>query len=160
MLIEENRAERLRLVALGETLSGSDLRRTVRGQWTVGALFAHLAYWDRRSLATIEDWERSGEVRLATVDLDAINDAMLPEWLAMPPRDAVREAVAAAGAVDRKVERLALPLVEAAMKARPRILARAIHRREHLDEIEGVLHRRRGDAEAESAARDQELGGR
>jgi hypothetical protein len=47
--------------------------------------------------------------------------------------------VAAAEAVDRKAETLPAPIVEAILAVRPRTLTRAIHRRQHLDQIERAL---------------------
>ncbi len=136
--IAENDAERARLQALVARLSDSDLARSIGHGWTASAALAHLAYWDRLALATIEDWERNG-VQVSPVNPDPINDGMLPRWLAMPPRQAAAEALVAAEAVDRKVETLSPGLVRAILAKRPRSLVRAIHRREHLDEIERAL---------------------
>ncbi|MDI7277496.1 MAG: DinB family protein [Anaerolineae bacterium] len=136
--LTENQEQRERLRALAAALDDDALRRSVGHGWTVAATLAHLAFWDRQNLATLEEWERSG-VKVSPVDPDPINDAMLPEWLAMPPRQAAAEALAAAEAVDRKVETLAPELVEAILARRPRTLTRAIHRREHLDEIDRAL---------------------
>jgi len=47
--------------------------------------------------------------------------------------------VAAAEAMDRKAETLPAPIVEAILAVRPRSLVRAIHRRQHLDQIERAL---------------------
>ncbi len=55
------------------------------------------------------------------------------------PAHARHEVVAAAEAVDRKAETLPAPIIEAIMAARPRSLTRAVHRRQHLDQIERAL---------------------
>jgi hypothetical protein len=49
--------------------------------------------------------------------------------------------VAAAEAVGRTAETLPAPIIEAMLAVRPRSLTRAIHRRQHLDEIERALAR-------------------
>ncbi len=136
--LAENAAERERLQALAGTLSDEELRRPIGNGWTVSAALAHMAFWDRRTLATLERWEREG-VRVTPMNPDPINDAELPRWLETPPRQAVQEALAAAEAVDGKVESLAPELVEAILAQRPRAVIRAIHRRDHIDEIERAL---------------------
>jgi hypothetical protein len=47
--------------------------------------------------------------------------------------------IVAAEAVDRKAETLPAPIIEAILAARPRSLMRAVHRRQHLDQIERAL---------------------
>src|SRR5262249_37472869 len=136
--VARNDAERARLRALVDRLGDDELRRPIGHDWTVAAALAHLAHWDRRGVAVIEDWERDG-TQPAAVDADAINDAELPHWLAMPPREAAREAVAAAEAIDRKVAALAPALAEAILAVRARTLDRSMHRRGHLAEIERAL---------------------
>jgi len=136
----ENTAQRARLQALVARLSDDDLARPIGHDWTVGVALAHLAYWDRLWLGMIEDWERAGAVKLPPAgSFDSTNDDLLPQWLRVPPAEAKQEALAAAKAIDRKVEGLADTLAEAVLAARPRTLNRAIHRREHLDEIERAL---------------------
>ena len=73
---------------------------------------------------------------------DALNDAAVPMWNAVPPEVATREAAAAAEAVDRFVA--ALPpdvIAEVLAEGRPRWIARSEHRREHLEQIERALAR-------------------
>jgi hypothetical protein len=71
--------------------------------------------------------------------VDGINYAMLPWWRTIAPAQVRHAVVAAAEAVDRKAETLAAPIVEAILAVRPRSLTRAIHRRQHLDQIERAL---------------------
>lgn len=134
----QNDAARARLQALAARLTDADLERPVGHGWTVAAALAHLAYWDRRTLSTLEEWEHSG-VQVVRVDPDPINDAMLPQWLAMPPRQALAEALSAAEQVDAKVQSLPAETLAAILAQRPRSVIRAIHRNEHLDEIERAL---------------------
>ena len=53
----------------------------------------------------------------------------------MSPRAAAEEALAAAEAVDERVETVSAELVQVVMAQRPRMLVRAMHRQEQLDEI-------------------------
>ncbi|HOG47090.1 MAG TPA: DinB family protein [Anaerolineae bacterium] len=136
--IAENDASRVELRALTARLSDADLARPIGHGWTVSSTLAHLAFWDQRNLATLREWQQSG-VRVVPIDPDPINDAMLPQWLAMPPREALAEAFAAAQAVDRLVADLSDELIEAILAQRPRTVIRAMHRRQHLGEIERAL---------------------
>lgn len=137
--VAENDAERERMRALVERLTDDDLRRSVgHGGWTAAVALAHLAYWDRRAVDSLEQWQRTG-VWMSWDNADAVNDGMLPQWLAMPVREAAREALAAAEAIDQKVETVPPDLAEKALAQRPRSLIRALHRRDHLDEIERAL---------------------
>jgi DinB superfamily len=143
--VTENNAERARLQALVKTLSDADLGRAMPAGWTVAGILAHLAFWDQRALVLLESWETQGAPPPANdeADVDWINDAAKPLFLALPPRRAAEVALAVAEAVDRKVETLADDLVRRnAAAGNPVNLVRATHRREHLDEIQQVLGRR------------------
>ena len=75
-------------------------------------------------------------------DVDWINDAGKPFLLALSPRTAAEMAVAIAEAVDRRVAALPEDLVtKNAAAGSPLNLSRAVHRKEHLDEIERTLTR-------------------
>lgn len=136
--LARNDASRARLRALVERLSEADLRRPLGAGWTVSAALAHLAFWDRRNEGLLADWERGG-VRITPVDADAVNEAALPAWRAIPPRDAAREVLAAAEAVDRKIAALPAELAQAIRTARPISVDRSHHRDEHIEEIEQAL---------------------
>jgi len=141
--IARNDAERARLRALVARLSDADLARPMPAGWTVAAVLAHLAFWDQRIMVLLERWEQSPSAVPPVIneaDVDWVNDAAKPHFLAMPPRRAAELAVAIAEAVDAKVAALPDDLLarnEAAGK--PLFMTRAEHRREHLGEIEHVL---------------------
>jgi hypothetical protein len=139
--VTENNEQRARLRALVERLSDGDLARPLDAGWTVGAVLAHLAFWDQRTLVLIERWEKEGPRTpprsMDDKDVDWVNDSAKALCLALPPRAAAHLALATAEAVDRRVEALSNELVAAnAAAGKPLNLFRAEHRREHLDEIE------------------------
>jgi hypothetical protein len=142
--LEANDRERRRLVLLTSTLSERELRETVHGAWTVAATLAHLAYWDRFALGLLERWA-AGEPyetdALPPWHDHAVNDALLDEWLALPPGEAVRLAIEAAAAIDARLR--ALPPGAASRLLTDRdaewLLRRHRHRAEHLGEVEGAL---------------------
>jgi uncharacterized damage-inducible protein DinB len=140
----ENTRTRERLGALVGRLDDGELARPMPGGWTVAAVLAHLAFWDQRVLAILEEWERRGASApprpLDEAAVDWINDAKKPLCLALAPRRAAELAVSVAGAVDGKVAALSDQLVAANVAAgNPVNLWRGQHRREHLDEIEAAL---------------------
>jgi hypothetical protein len=132
--------ERQRLEALVRRLSDPELTRQMDDGWTVAAVLAHLAFWDRRAAVLVERWRRTGVGR-SEAEADAINDAAKAQWLALPPRVAAEQAVEAARAIDAALD-AAPDLVEQIVRSgSPVNVSRAVHRREHLDQIERALAR-------------------
>jgi hypothetical protein len=138
-----NDEQRQRLIETIGRLTADDYAREVMPAWTVGALLAHVAFWDR---LVIERWTRAIAddetipVSLSDVLTDLINGASLAQWLAMPGPLAGREALAAAEAVDQFVEGLEEARVAAADAAGlGRLIDRSLHRIEHLDMIDAAL---------------------
>ncbi len=143
---QRNDAERARLTRLVESLRDDELARKVRDGWTVAAMLAHLAFWDRMRLTGWELEETGGEAERhfsTDVEQDMINSAGFAQWLALPPREAARQAVEAAEAVDRKIASLPVDRLDAYIKGggehEHRMADRSVHRRAHIDEIEEAL---------------------
>lgn len=138
----QNDRERARLDALVARLSDRDLGRAMPEGWTVASVLAHLAFWDQRAYILLDRLQRDGVTPPPDdeANVDWINDAAKPMFLALPPRRAADLAVAIAEATDRKVASLSDDLItrNAALDT-PVMLARANHRRGHLDEIERAL---------------------
>ena len=139
--IADNDRERRRLEALVNRLDDTALGRAMPAGWTVAGVLAHLAFWDQRIIVLIETLKRGGSIPTAVAeDVDWINDAAKPQHLALPPRRAAMLAVETARAADQVVAALSEELVRKnAAAATPLSLSRAVHRREHLDEIEKAL---------------------
>ena len=142
--VQKNNTERARLKALITKCSDADLARPTSAGWTVAGVLGHLAFWDQRILELLDRWEKQGIPPNTEVetDVDWINNAGKPLMLALPPRKAAELALAIAEATDRRVEALSDDLVaKNAAAGSPLNLSRAVHRAEHLDEIERVLSR-------------------
>ena len=137
-----NEAERRRLEAFVARCSDADLAHPMPAGWTVAAILAHLAFWDERVRILFEQWERDGVVPTEenAADVDWINDAPKPMFLALAPRRAAELAVDLARAADRAVERLSDAMLLRNAEAGHRLnVVRAEHRRQHLDELERML---------------------
>jgi hypothetical protein len=139
--VRENEASRRRLRELVARLDDETLRRQVDADWTVGAILAHMAFWDQSCVARWDQFDREGVfVSLTDAVVDLINRASLPEWRAIPG-SVVRELVLQAAAdADARTETLAPAALAYVTEAgRTFILQRWEHRNEHLDEIERFL---------------------
>ena len=138
--VTENTRERERLRALAAKLSDEDLRLDLGDGWAIAAAFAHLAFWDQRSLFIIRKWKREGVTPPPPLDFDPINDALLPLCRTIPPKAAANLAFTSAELVDREIEQLSSELVSAIEGlGDSRRLFRSIHRKMHLDQIEDAL---------------------
>ena len=144
--VAENDAERQRLSALVGRLSDQDLARPMEAGWTAAGVLAHMAFWDQRIVALLDEWQRKGLTWTPPLeeerDVDWINDAAKALCLALPPRVAAELALSVAETVDRRVAAVSDAMIEANARAgAPLNWRRADHRREHLDEIERMLPR-------------------
>jgi hypothetical protein len=136
--VERNRAQTARIRNLVARLSDADLKRPVGEHWTVGVALAHLAFWDGRVLAVLDASEREGKVIAPNIDV-MVNDISLPLWSAIPPREAARIALETAEKLDQRLESLSPDLLEQIAAFNKRFVERALHRGEHLDEVEQAL---------------------
>jgi hypothetical protein len=140
--VAENTQERERLRYLVARISDKELRLPLGNSWTVAVVFAHLAFWDQRSLILMRKWRKSG-VALSPIDIDVTNDSLLALWLALPPRIAANLAVSSAEAIDRELEEASSDLITAIESLGENFrLYRSIHRKLHVDQIVELLNRR------------------
>ena len=138
-IIAENAVQTDRLTALVARLTDADLTRDLGDGWTVSVALAHAAFWDRRAVVVFERWSKYG-IPYRDQDDDILNETLVYEWRAIPPRVAVEMAVAAARDIDAAVAALPEHVIEAVMgQGDSFLLTRSNHRREHIDQIEAVL---------------------
>ena len=136
--IELNRASTNRMRDLAARLSDAEMQHPVGQHWTVAIALAHLAWWDRRVLYALDMTERNGKLFAPEIDI-FVNDLSLPLWAAIPPREAARIAIATAEALDRRLEDYPPALLEEIHAYNKRWVVRALHRGEHLDEVDAAL---------------------
>jgi hypothetical protein len=139
---QQEQSQRERLQRLVARLTDEQLATPLGGDWTVGVALAHMAFWDRRVVAQLEKWEheRRGPEPRDQIDSAVINDASLAQWRALTPRAAANEALAAADAADQALARTDPRVIEQIVaQAGPFGLPRAVHRAEHLDQIERAI---------------------
>ena len=140
----ETDAERERLRALIARLSDTELSRPMPAGWTVSGVLAHVGFWDARAIYWLDKWARGvAPTPYEPENTEAVNDSAKPLCLALPPRAAAMLALKLAEEADGKVKALSDGMLAKirATGGPPFNLSRAIHRKEHLDEIESALRR-------------------
>lgn len=137
--VETNRASTDRIRALAASLTDEEMQHPVGEHWTVGVALAHLAWWDRRVMYVLDMTERNGELFVPEIDI-FVNDLSLPLWAAVPPREAARIAIESAETLDQRLESYPPALLEEIYAYNKRWVVRALHRGEHLDEVDAALN--------------------
>jgi hypothetical protein len=133
-----NRASTQRIRDLAARLSDDEMQRRVGEHWTVAIALAHLAFWDRRVMYVLDMTERDGKLFIPEIDI-FVNDLSLPLWAAIPPREAARIAIETAEQLDRRLEAYPPALIDQLYAYNKRWIERALHRGEHLDEVDAAL---------------------
>ena len=136
--IEHNRASTDRIRVLAARLTDEEMQHPVGEHWTAAIALAHLAFWDRRVMVVLDATEREGKLFIPQVDI-LVNDLSLPLWAAIPPREAARIAIETSEALDRRLENYPPALLEEIYAYNKRWVMRALHRGEHLDEVDTAL---------------------
>jgi len=136
--IEQNRASSERIRNLAARLTDEEMQTKVGEHWTVGIVFAHLAWWDRRVMYVLDMTEKDGELFIPEIDI-FVNDLSLPLWAAIPPREAARIAIETSETLDKRLEGYSPTLLEEIYSYNKRWVIRALHRAEHLDEANAAL---------------------
>ena len=128
--------------ALIERLSDKELSRPMPAGWTVASVLAHIGFWDVRAIYWLDKWARGvPPSAYEPENTEAVNESAKPLCLALRPRDAAQLALRLADEADGKVKALSEAMLAKirATGGPPFNLSRAIHRREHLDDIEQEL---------------------
>jgi hypothetical protein len=141
--VSENAKERERLSSLVERLTDEELCLPLGDDWTIAVAFAHLSFWDQRSLFLLRKWKKTGVVEPTIIDIDVTNDSLLSTWLALPPRAAANLAFSSAEEIDRELEEASPDLITKIESLGEKFrIDRSIHRKLHLDEIEEILSKK------------------
>ena len=138
--VEQNRLARERIKSLIARLTDEQLLTPVGEHWTVAVALAHMVFWDRRVMHVLDMTERDGKVFLPNLDI-FVNDLSLPLWKAIPPREAARICIETAEACDRQLEAYDRNLLEKIYQYNKRWVIRALHRNEHLNEVDAALQK-------------------
>jgi len=136
--IELNSASTERIRALARRLTDEEMQTKVGEHWTVGIVFAHLAWWDRRVMYVLDMTEKDSKLFIPEIDI-FVNDLSLPLWAAIPPRSAAQIAIETSETLDKQLEDYSPELLEEIYNYNKRLVIRALHRGEHLDEADAAL---------------------
>jgi hypothetical protein len=135
-----NRAstERIKTYA---SLTDAEMQTRVGEHWTVAIALVHIAFWDRRVLYSLDRTEQEGKLYVPQIEI-AVNDLSLAFWATIPSKDALRLAIENSEAVDQRLETYPQNLLEQVYNHNERWVVRALHRNEHLDEVDAALKAR------------------
>ena len=136
--VDRNRASTSRIRELVARLSDEEMKHPVGEHWTVSIALAHLAFWDRRIMYVLDMTERDRKLFIPEIDI-FVNDLSLPLWAAIPPRDSARITIETAETLDKRLEAFSPALLEEIYAYNQRWVVRALHRGEHLDEVDAAL---------------------
>ena len=136
--LDRNRVSTNRIREIATRLNDEEMQHPVGEYWTVAIALAHLAFWDRRVMYVLDMTERDNKLSVPQIDI-IVNDLSLPLWAAIPPRDAARIAIETAETLDKRIEAFSPALLEEIFTYNKRWVERALHRNEHLDEVDAAL---------------------
>ena len=136
--VEQNQAATERLKKLVAKLNEKDFGRKVGEHWTVAIALAHIAFWEQRVHLTLDKTEQAGKLVPVEPDI-VVNDVMLPLMSIVPGPAAAKLAVEAAETLDKRLAALPEPVLEQLRAYNTRWVVRALHRNEHLDEVDAAL---------------------
>lgn len=133
-----NRASTERIKKLAASLTDEEMQTRVGEHWTVAIALAHLAWWDRRVMYVLDRTAQDGKLFIPEIDI-FVNDLSLPLWAAIPPREAARISIETSADLDARLEIYSPNLLEEIYNYNKRWVVRALHRNEHLDEVDAAL---------------------
>jgi hypothetical protein len=133
-----NRVSTERIKKLAASLTDEQLQTRVGEHWTVAIALAHLAWWDRRVMYVLDMTAKNGKLFIPEIDI-FVNDLSLPLWAAIPPREAARIAINTSQDLDQRLEVYPQNFLEEIHNYNKRWVIRALHRNEHLDEVDAAL---------------------
>ena len=135
-LIDEHDDSRARLKELVSRLTDEQLTEPLGDGWTAAAVLAHIAFWERAAVLVYRQ-QQIGAAAYPILDEDITNNALLPEWLALPPRVAVQLVLDAVEEVDNIVAERGDDVISPHEDEDQFVgMARAGHRMHHIREIE------------------------
>jgi hypothetical protein len=142
-LLEKNAESRERLLALVENLDDQTLQQHLDADWTIGAILAHVAFWDQLCVSRWDAYLDGGALADIPITLvHLINAANLPTWRALPGHTAVEVLRQAMEENDARVASLPDKAVQDALAGGFGFMVdRTSHRDEHVAEITAFLAR-------------------
>jgi hypothetical protein len=135
-----NRASTERIKKLAASLTDEEMQIRVGAHWTASIALAHFAWWDRRVMYVLDMTAKDGKLFIPEIDI-IVNDLSLPLWAVIPPREAARIAIETSEDLDQRLEDYPQGLLEKIYTYNKRWVIRALHRNQHLDEVDAALKR-------------------
>ena len=139
---QDNKSENDRLRAIMARLTDHHWSLDLGGDWTVGTLLCHLAYWDRMTSVRIKKWMGDGTLTAVPDgdNIECINNSVRFLSRGVGRVEGIRTVQEAADEIDSIALSLSpdqLNFLEA--NGRDRWFRRSLHRQHHLARIEKAL---------------------
>jgi hypothetical protein len=133
-----NRASTARMKNLVGNLPDETLLAELPNGWTIAVTLAHLAFWDQKVIYTLDLKLKEPAAAPIYFD-DSLNDILAPVLAAISPANAVELALRTAAVLDDQLAGCPLELFEKMDQENHRWVERALHRNEHLNDVEAFL---------------------
>ena len=136
---ETNRRSLEELKTFVEQLTDEQLTQDLGNGWTPAAELAHIAFWDRRAFQIASRVSADDSFRNPAENVHVLNDALLPQWRRIAPRDVIAEFVEAGTEVNNLMASVDQTTVEHWLELRTFAVDRSNHRMEHLEELKQIF---------------------
>ena len=136
---KENNKSRMTLLNLLNQTDAGRWDISIKGGWTVGTLFCHIAFWDKMTTHRLAQWSQSGKLAVLPdqENIEAIN-ASVRSMCSAIPCEAGKELVSnSMMEIDDLVSRLnSSQIKELEESGRARWFQRNLHRELHVSALE------------------------
>jgi hypothetical protein len=132
---ESNRTAFVELRTYAEGLPDEQLTQSIDDEWTVSAVLAHVAFWDRRTVVCVDGMLRDSSYLPLRTEVDVINPAMLPQWRRLEPNSSLEELIEAGELFLRTVDSLDEETAQRIQSSGVVNVRRWRHYQEHLEQI-------------------------
>jgi hypothetical protein len=139
---DENRIQNDRLKSVLDKLNPAQWSQNIGGDWSIGTMLCHLAFWDQITSVRLRLWKEKG--RLAVIpdedNINSINDSMRFICAAIDYERGKSLVKKSADEIDSLARNLTpAQLTELESSGRDRWFKRSLHRQHHLERIERAL---------------------
>jgi hypothetical protein len=136
---EQNRRSLDELRELVQGLTDEQLQTKIDDDWTIAAVLAHIAFWDRRAAKSIDRLRADKEFKPGVDDAHVVNNSLLSVWSRLAPRDALAEFIEAGEESNAKTDSLSEQEAQQYLEYQSFNIDRSDHRDEHLQELKRVF---------------------
>ena len=139
---DENRIQNDRLKSVLDKLNPAQWSQNIGGDWSIGTMLCHLAFWDQITSVRLRLWKEKGKLAVIPDEdnINSINDSMRFICAAIDYERGKSLVKKSADEIDSLARNLTpAQLTELESSGRDRWFKRSLHRQHHLERIERAL---------------------